>query len=258
MFAKAVELDPHYARAYAGIADCDSFLVLYYNADIGLDSILAMTEKALSLDERLAEAHASRGLALSLSQHFDEAITEFERAIALDRNSFEAHYFYGRACFAEGKIQQALTLFERAAQIRPRDLSIQTHLTHVYHKLGRDRERIEAARRTVEIAEHELSLHPDDARPAQMGIEGLIELGETQRAREWISRALALDPDDFTVQYNVACGYTKLGELDLAFDLLEGSLSHATPEMKKWMKHDSDLDGLRSHPRYQKLLELME
>jgi hypothetical protein len=54
---------------------------------------------------------------------------------------------------------------------------------------------------------------------------------------------------------NVACGYTKLGELDLAFDLLERSLPDATPAMKKWMKHDSDLDGLRSHPRYQPLLD---
>jgi Predicted integral membrane protein len=257
MFAKAAELDPYYARAYAGIADCDSFLVLYYNARIGLESILAIIDKALALDERLAEAHASRGLVLSLSQHFDEAVREFQRAIALDGNSFEAHYFYGRACFAEGKIQEALDLFERAAEIRPRDLTIQTHLTHVYRKLGRDRERIEAARKTIEIAERELSLHPDDARPAQMGIEGLIELGETQRAREWISRALALEPDDFTVQYNVACGYTKLGDLDQAFDLLERWLPGATPEMKKWMKHDSDLDGLRNHPRYQKFLQLI-
>jgi adenylate cyclase len=257
MFAKAAELDSSYARAYAGIADCDSFLVLYYNQAISLEKILAITEKALSLDERLPEAHASRGLALSLSQRFDDAVMEFERAIALDRDSFEAHYFYGRACFAEGRIPQAVNLFERAAEIRPDDLSIQTTLTHVYRKLGRDRERIEAARKTVEIAEGQLSLHPEDARPAQMGIEGLIELGETDRAREWISRALALEPGDPTVQYNVACGYTKLGELDLAFDLLERSLPLATPEMKKWMKHDSDLDGLRNHPRYQKLLELI-
>src|SRR5438876_7603614 len=66
MFAKAVELDPRYARAYAGIADCDSFLFLWYREDIAIDDILDTSAKALALDDKLAEAHGSRGLALSL------------------------------------------------------------------------------------------------------------------------------------------------------------------------------------------------
>ena len=121
MFAKAVELDPLYARAYAGIADCDSFLFLHYHVDVALDSILATSAKALALEDGLAEAHASRGLALSLGQRYDEAMAEFERAIALDPNSFEAHYFCARACFAQGKFERAAALFERAAEIKPDD-----------------------------------------------------------------------------------------------------------------------------------------
>src|SRR5947199_6557364 len=117
MFAKAVELDPLYARAYAGIADCDSFLFLHYHLDVGIDSILATSAKALALEEGLAEAHASRGLALSLGKRYDEAMAEFEQAIALDPNSFEAHYFYARACITQGKLDRAAALFERAAEI---------------------------------------------------------------------------------------------------------------------------------------------
>src|SRR5207244_3862643 len=64
MFAQAVDLDPSYARAYAGIADCDSFLFLHYHLNIGIDTILATGAKALELESGLAEAHASRGLAL--------------------------------------------------------------------------------------------------------------------------------------------------------------------------------------------------
>lgn len=255
MFAKAAELDPSYARAYAGMADCDSLLVLYYNQKIPLDSIITMTGRALALNDSLPEAHASLGLALLLSQRFNEAVAEFQRAIALDPGSFEAHSFYARACFAEGKMDEAVRLYERAAEIKPDDLGVQVTLTHAYRKLGRDDERLAAARKTVEIAERQLSLYPDDARPAQMGIEGLIELGQTQLAREWILRALAMEPDDPAVLYNVACGYTKLGELDLAFDLLDRWAPAATPTMKKWIKHDSDLDGLRSHPRFHRLLQ---
>jgi len=258
MFAKAVDLDPLYARAYAGMADCDSFLRYYYRFDISTDSILALADKALSLDEALPEAHASRGFALLLAHRPDEAVAEFERAIALDPSSFEAHYLYGRLCHGQGKVEKTAALFERAAEINPDDLNVPTFLTHVYRSLGRDEARQRWARRTVEIAERQLALYPDDARPPCMGIEGLIELGETNRAREWISRALALEPDDPTVQYNVACGLTKLGELEWALDLLEHSLRNAPPEMISWVKHDADLDSLRNHPRYQEILELIE
>src|SRR5438477_10498247 len=68
IFAKAVELDPLYARAYAGIADCDSFLFLQYHVNISIDDILNTSAKALALESGLAEAHASRGLALSLGE----------------------------------------------------------------------------------------------------------------------------------------------------------------------------------------------
>src|SRR5207249_3682360 len=65
MFTKAIELDPNYARAYAGIADCDAFLYMVYQVDVPLEGILDMSAKALALDNKLAEAHTARGVALS-------------------------------------------------------------------------------------------------------------------------------------------------------------------------------------------------
>src|SRR5256714_12492231 len=100
MFAKAVELDPAYARAYAGMTDCDCFLFLHYSAPVEIAGILETSAKALALENGLAEAHASRGLALSLEQRYDEAMAEFQKAIALHPNSFEGHYFYAPTCFA--------------------------------------------------------------------------------------------------------------------------------------------------------------
>src|SRR5436305_7117242 len=257
MFAKAVELDPLYARAYAGIADCDSFLFLWYGEDIGIESILDTSAKALALDDKLAEAHASRGLALSLKHQYEQATAEFEQAIALGPNSFEAHYLYARASFAQGKLERAAALFERAAEIKPDDYQSVCLLIQVYRSLGRDQESKDAARKGVKLAERELTLHAEDPRPAHLGAAALIELGEGDRAREWMSRALAMDPDDPLTQYNLACGYTHLGDLDAALDLLERSLSRAGPEIRQWIKHDSDFDPLRSHPRYQKILELI-
>ena len=205
MFAKAVELDPLYARAYAGIADCDSFLFAHYHADVAIDGILATSAKALALDNKLAEAHASRGFALSLGKRYEEAEKEFEQATTLDPNSFEAHYLYGRACFAQGKLERTAALFERAAEIKPDDYQSLILLIQIYQSLGRDRDKEDVARKGIERAERELTLHPENPRPAYLGAGALITLGETDRAREWVSRALAIDPDDIYTQYNAAC-----------------------------------------------------
>jgi adenylate cyclase len=194
MFAEAAKLDPLYARAYAGIADCDSFLYLHYHVeDVAIEDILATSAKALALDSGLAEAHASRGLALSLEKRYDQATAEFEQAIALDPNSFEGHYFYGRACFTQGKLERAAALFERVAEIKPDDYQALILLIQIYRSLGRDPDRKNAARRGVERAERDLTLHPDNPRSAYLGAAALVAL-RNDRAREWLSRAFADDP----------------------------------------------------------------
>jgi adenylate cyclase len=72
-----------------------------------------------------------------------------------------------------------------------------------------------------------------------------------------MARALAIDPDDPLAQYNLACGYVKLGDIDAAFDLLERSLPRVGPELQQWFKHDSDFEPLRGHLRYKKIRELI-
>src|ERR1700682_2589494 len=255
MFEKAVELDPNYARAYAGIADCDRFLYTHYGIKVPIDTLLATTEKALNLDDTLAEAHASRGLALSAGQRYEEAKTEFEKAIALDPNSFEAHFFYARTMVAQGNLALAAKLFERASEIWPDDYQTPCLLIAIYRSLGRLEDSKAAARKGSKLAERELALHPEDPRPAHLGAAALIELGETDRARDWIAAPLAIDPDDPLTQYNVACSYAILGDLDAALDTLEQASPRWGPELINWAKHDSDFDPIRNHPRFQKVLE---
>jgi adenylate cyclase len=257
MFARAIELDPLFARAYAGTADCDSFLALQYNMEIPVERILATGAKALDLDSSLAEAHASRGLALSLGKNYAEAVAEFEKAIALDPTLFEGAYFYARACFAMGKLEQAATLFERAAGLKPDDYQSKLLLTMIYRTLGRTDDMMRAAREGVERATQELTRHPEDPRPAYLGALGLVTLGELDRGHEWAARALAIDPDDILTQYNTACLYAQTGEIERACELLEHLLPQANHETRAWVKNDSDFDPIRSHPRYQNVLKLI-
>ena len=66
---------------------------------------------------------------------------------------------------------------------------------------------------------------------------------------------MVVGADDPATQYNVACGYTKLGETDLALDLIERMLPNVGAEIRMWIEHDSDLDPIREHPHFQTMLK---
>ena len=258
MFAKAIELDPNYARAYAGIADCDAFLYMVYQVDIPLEGILETSAKALALDSNLAEAHTARGVALSVARKFEEANAEFERALTLDPNSFDAHFLYARPAFQQGKIARAVELLERAAEINPADYKPPALMIHMVRSLGRESETKAAARKTVELAERELISNPEDPRPAIAGALALLELGEKDRAKDWTRRAEAIEQEDPVTLYNIACVYSHLGECDAAFDLLERVIRNGRQFWRDWIENDSDLDGLRNHSRYAQFVALLD
>lgn len=258
MFVRAIEIDPNYAKAYAGIADCDSFLRLHYGADISIEGILATSAKALELKSGLAEAHASRGLALSLLARYGEAMSAFDDAMSVDPNLFEAHYFRARACVSQGRHEEAAHHFKRAAEINQTDCQTLLVLLGVLRSLGRTEEMMSAAREGVARAERELALHPENPRPAYLGAGGLAILGEKERAREWAARALVIDPTDVLTLYNGACFYAIMGDLDRGIALLLEVLPRSGRQTKDWVRHDSDLDPLRSHPRYAEVLKLLE
>ena len=254
LFTRAIEIDPGYARAYAGIADCYSYLYMYWDAsEANLNAADEASHRALLLDPELAEAHVARGLAISLRKEYDDARIEFETAIRLDPKIFEAYYFYARACFQQGKLEDAARLFEQASQVNPDDYQSRAMLGMVYTGLGRKLDAEAAYRRAMAAAEKHLELHPDDARALYLGANALCQLGERARSIDWAARALAIDPEDCGILYNVACCYSLQGKAEEAIDCLEKAMVHAH-WYKRWMQHDPDLNNLRSHPRFQALL----
>jgi serine/threonine protein kinase/Flp pilus assembly protein TadD len=255
LFTRAIEIDPGYARAYAGVSDCYSYLYMYWEAsEANLQAADDASRKALLLDPGLAEAHVSRGLAISLSKRYEEAKVEFQTAIRLDPKLFEAYYFYARASFQQGKLEDAARLFEKASQVKPDDYQAPGLVAMVYMGLGRKADAEESYRRAWQRAEKHLELHPDDARALYMGANALCQLGERARSSDWARRALAIDPEDCGILYNVACVYALQGKTQEAIDCLEKAMAHAY-WYKRWAQHDSDLDSLRSHPRFQFLMD---
>ena len=253
-FARAVEIDPRYPQAHAGLADCWSYLYLYRDRSDGNRARAdAASRDAVALDPGSAQAQASRGLALSIAGRDAEAASAFEEAVRLDPSLFEAHYFYARHSFASGRPEKALALYEEAMRLRPEDYQSALLAAQIYDDAGRPAEAEAARRQGVERAERRLSIDPDDARALYMAANGMAALGEGDRAREWAERARALRPDDGMVLYNVACVLALLDARDGALECLERAVRCGLRQ-RGWYEHDSNLDGLRAAPRFQALL----
>ena len=253
MYERAIEIDPGFAMAYAGIADACSFLYMYWDGSkANLEAADAASRKALELDPDLAEAHASRGFAYSLRREYGPAQQHFERAIQLNPKLYEAHYFYARACFQEGRFADAIGHYEAASRVRPEDYQALLLMQSPLNSLGRHQEARSALRRGLQVAEKHLELNPDDARALYLGAGGLAQLGEREKALEWARRAHVLDPEDSGVLYNVACNYALLGMTEAALDCLERAIQNGFGH-REWIENDSDLDSLRAEPRFEAL-----
>ena len=247
---RALEIDPHYARAWALIAVCQSALRI--RGEEG-DSGLAAADRALALDPALAEAHAARGRVLADLGRVDEAIAAHEESLRLEPDSPEARFNYGRTCFLLGRHDEAIEHFERSAQFSESSFSALTYMAQIYQTLGRDDDAWAAARRGLERIEREVLAHPDNALAMSFGVGLLVQLGQTERAREWISRTLIVEPDDVVIRFNLACCLAQMGDAEQALDLLESSVNRMAA-IVGWIKNDSDLAPLHGHPRYEALL----
>ncbi|MCA1408519.1 adenylate/guanylate cyclase domain-containing protein [Ensifer sp. IC3342] len=251
---RAVELDPNYARAWAMIAHCQA--ELHFGGRLE-ERGLSAAERALSLDPASSEAHAAKGRILAELGCFDEALALHRESLRLDPNSYDGHYGFGRTCLRLGRHEEAIEHFERAAELLETDYISPGFIAQSYAALGELEESISAARRALERAEREIALRPDNAHAVVSGAHALAYLGEFDRAKEWISRALIVtDPDDILDRYNLACASVKIGATDEALTLLESCVSDMPPEVVDWMKSDSDLAPLHRDPRFQALVEI--
>lgn len=255
LFTRAVECDPAYPLAYAGLADCWSYVYLYAErSDTVRDQAGWASQRAVELDPESAQAQASRALALSLSCRDEEAEKTFETAVRLDPNLFEAYYFHARHCFVRGQLDKAVGLYEQAIRVRPEDYQSPLLMAQIYDDLGRASDARESRLRGIELAEQHLKLNPDDVRAVYCAANGMAALGQRERGREWAGRALAMRPEDGMVLYNVGCIYALLGCAEEAVTVLEKAVRSGLKE-KGWYEHDSNLDSLRALPQFQKLIQ---
>ena len=255
MFGKALEVDPEFGRAWAGLAYTYALDFLYYNtSNVNRDEALRTSHKALELAPDLAEAHVAAGIAHCMVQEYKEADAGFEKAIELDPANYDAWYFYGRSKVHEGDLKHALKLFSRAAKVRPEDFQSVILQSQLYHSLGDEKKELESALKGMERARAVLELNPDDNRALNMGAFTLLRQGNHEEAEEWMRKSMEKAPMDSIVHYNAACFFALAGEQEKSLNCLWNCLNKVGGLNKEWLMHDSDLDNVRGHPRFADLL----
>jgi adenylate cyclase len=150
----------------------------------------------------------------------------------------------------KGRLNKAREYYAKATELDPENWESPLMAIQGYDMEGDEAGARHVAQLGIERVQRHLEDYPDNPRAYYLGTSGLATLGETDRAIEWAERALALSPGDASTRYNTACFFATIGETDRSLDLLENSI-----QLRSWIENDSELDSLRDHPRYRKIIE---
>jgi len=254
---RATVIDPHFARAWALLA-LGQMLVRFTHGGGGDDG-LAAADRALSLDANLAEAHAVKARIFSEDGREVDASAEIDVALRLDPDSYEVNRAAAYLRFMQHRLPEAIRHFEKASALSETDVSSANMLTTCYTGIGNAEAALRAAQVTLGRAEKTLTQDPSNAAAVAFGANALAALGDAKRAKEWMNRALLIDPDNMPVRYNFACDLTTyLKEPDAALELLGPVFAKISVGLLNHAKADPDLDPLRDDPRFMTLIAAAE
>src|SRR5262245_23610597 len=255
--ARATEIDPRYAQAWALMAIGHIKLRDATGGRAG--DGMAAAERALSVDPNLAEARAVKAQILLLDGDADAAAKEVAIALELDPESYEVNRSAARLNYQFKQYAAAIRYYEKAANLMEADLSSASILMSCYTVLGDVEGMHRSARRALTRAEAILAHDPNNSMVAGYSAYALAALGEGERAKSRMERALLIDPKNFNMRYNFACAISVfLKDKEAALGMLGPVFDSITEPFLPYVKIDPDLELLRDDPRFQAQLAATE
>jgi Tfp pilus assembly protein PilF len=282
-FQRAVDTEPSYALAYAGLANSYDLLggSSLFPAQEVFPKAEAAARKALTIDNSLAEAHTALGHAiLFFDWNWAAAEREFKQSIRLNANNATAHEYYALYFDTLGQVKEAIGEMERARELDPLSLDINAQLGVVYRDGGYYDQAIEQCRKTVELEQNfspghwclgmaytakKMYKEATDEFLKARAVGGcpceLAALGYTYAAAgdkisaSGILRELERRSDQGSpLSYLISEVYAGLGENDRAFQWLNRAYKERDCNLPGWLKVDPMMDTLRADPRFKDLV----
>ncbi len=280
-FNQAIELEPHFAPAYSGLADCYGSLSgegLLLSPKEAFPQARSAAIMALEIDDTLSEAHCSLAL-INLNFDWDWAGAEagLKRAIELNPKYVAAYHWYSHYLIVMGRTEESLAISYRAVELDPLDLQINSHMGWHYCHARQYDFAIEQCRRTIEMepnfheahwflgwAYEQKSMYEEAITEFQKAVAcsgdsarmrselghayGLA--GKRDEAEKILNELKELSKQQYVSPYNMALVYTGLGEKDAAFEWL-GKACDDRSGLLIYLKTQHSFDGLRADPRFE-------
>jgi DNA-binding winged helix-turn-helix (wHTH) protein/TolB-like protein/Tfp pilus assembly protein PilF len=280
-FRQAIEQDPDYALAYAGLADTYMLLRRWAFAPVEetVPRARAAAEKALRLDDSLAEAHTALARVKEHSLDWSGAGAEYRRAIELNPSNATAHHLYAMHLAAVGRLDEALAEIRRAQELDPLSLIINMEVGRIFFFRHQYDEAIAQLRKTLELdPDFELARMNLGAAYEQKGMyEGAIAeyqkmipgrrlgalgrvyalSGKTREAQKVLDELKEQSKKRFVSPVGMAVIHAGLGENGQAIAQLERALDEGEADLLYFLGVHPTWDGLRPEPRFKELLRRM-
>jgi len=283
-YEQAIAKDDNYALAYAGIAE--SYVLLHtfsqaYEKDL-FPKAKQAAEKALSLDQNLAEAHAA--LALYNEQYewnWEESELEFKKAISANENYATAHQWYGEFLAFRGRTSESIAETERAVDLDPLSLSTNTARAFPYmaerrygealerlkpaleldkdfpqalYYLGRSYEGIGRYEEAIATYEKAIAVSGRSSFFVSAMIYSLVKNGQRQKAERTLDEVLEIERTEPISRYVLARSLAALGKKEKALDALDEAFQNRD-SLLAVVRIDPNFDEMRDEPKFQELLK---
>jgi adenylate cyclase len=250
---EATQLDPDYAQAWAlmGLAQLELRFVHGHDEDA-----LSSAEHALEINPGLAEAHCIKARYLEEEGCTEDAEKQIRIALKLDPESWEVNREAARMLFRHGHIREAIPFFSKAVSLNDSDWHNAVMLVTCYLGIDDRAQMLKSAEMVRERVQRAISMDPTNGTALASGAYSLAMLGEIERSREWMRRALLLVPVNLVMRYNAACCLLRqIGDADDALKALDPFFQKVTSTTWIWhAEADPDFEPIREDPRFREMI----
>ncbi len=259
MFEQAIQLDPNFALAHAGIAYlCGLIYEIHEQSPKWIERGLTACDRATALAPDLPEVLVAHARICYAQKKYEESALLALRAVERKPDCEGSWDILGRAYFASGHFKEAAVLTERAVEANGGDYNTYIPYVHCLVNLGQQKEAERLIELFIKALRRQLEIVPEDVRARILLATQLANFKEHEdETLRHLQTAVALRPGDPSTLYNAACTYGVLGKKAEALETLKKSFA-AGYSNQDWAAKDTDLDLLHDNPEFRKLVGLSE